>query len=160
MHAITNDRPRLIITFACIATISVSVRLQTRHMTASFAVRPDQLWLSDTASVRCALGRGGLIACTDKREGDGCTPMGSFRIKQVLYRADRLTSPDCRLPIRPLEPHDGWCDAPDDAAHYNRHVCLPHPSSHENLWRDDHGALRPLEITECFVPVTHFYCFV
>jgi L,D-peptidoglycan transpeptidase YkuD (ErfK/YbiS/YcfS/YnhG family) len=30
----------------------------------------------------------------------------------------------------------GWCDDPNDPA-YNRPVTLPHPTSHERLWRED-----------------------
>ena len=84
--------------------------------------------------VRCALGRGGLRA--DKREGDGATPIGSFALRRVFYRADRLPLPRTALPVQPLEPDMGWCDDPDDPA-YNRLVTLPFAARHERLWRDD-----------------------
>lgn len=85
-------------------------------------------------SYRCALGSGGVAAT--KREGDGATPMGCFFLRGVLYRADRLAEPKTGLPASAIEPDDGWCDAPDDAA-YNKKVRLPHPASAERLWRDD-----------------------
>jgi L,D-peptidoglycan transpeptidase YkuD (ErfK/YbiS/YcfS/YnhG family) len=85
--------------------------------------------------VPCALGRGGVRA--DKREGDGATPLGSFPLRRLWYRADRLAEPRTRgLPIRPIGREDGWCDDPQ-AAEYNRPISLPHPARHERLWRDD-----------------------
>lgn len=84
--------------------------------------------------VRCALGRGGVR--TDKREGDGATPVGAFPLRRLLYRADRLERPRTGLPVDPIREDDGWCDDPADPA-YNRPVRLPFSASHEKLWRDD-----------------------
>jgi L,D-peptidoglycan transpeptidase YkuD (ErfK/YbiS/YcfS/YnhG family) len=84
--------------------------------------------------LRCALGRAGISA--DKREGDGATPVGVFPFREIFFRADRLARPASLIPARPLAENDGWCDDPADA-HYNRHITLPYPSSHERLVRDD-----------------------
>jgi len=83
----------------------------------------------------CALGRGGTGP--KHGEGDGVTPMGQWRLRQVLYRPDRVMRPRTDLPVAPIEPDMGWCDAPGDA-NYNRLVRLPYTASHERLWRDDH----------------------
>ena len=83
----------------------------------------------------CALGRSGRRP--DKREGDGATPAGSFALRQVFYRPDRLLRPRTRLPVAALRPNDGWCDDLDDR-NYNRLVRHPYPASAERLWRDDH----------------------
>lgn len=83
----------------------------------------------------CVLGRGTLAAL--KREGDGATPLGTWELRQVLYRPDRMARPATGLPLRPLRPDDGWCDDPADRS-YNRPVRLPYPASTEQLWRDDH----------------------
>ena len=83
----------------------------------------------------CALGRGGISAA--KREGDGATPAGSFPLRHVLFRADRLARPATALAVHPIAPDDGWCDDPADAAHYNRPVRLPHAGRCERLWRAD-----------------------
>jgi L,D-peptidoglycan transpeptidase YkuD (ErfK/YbiS/YcfS/YnhG family) len=83
----------------------------------------------------CALGRSGRKA--RKREGDGATPVGCWRVERVLYRADRGRRPSTGLPVRRLEPEDGWCDAPADR-NYNRLVRHPYPASAERLWRVDH----------------------
>jgi L,D-peptidoglycan transpeptidase YkuD (ErfK/YbiS/YcfS/YnhG family) len=89
----------------------------------------------------CAIGRGGVRR--DKAEGDGATPVGRWPIRRVLYRADRLPRPETVFSCDPLQPHDGWCDAPGDPQ-YNRLVSLPYFGRHERLWRDE-------EIYDCIV---------
>lgn len=85
-----------------------------------------------------AIGRAG--AAFAKREGDGRTPAGTWRILRVLYRPDHGPRPRTLLPVLPLKPADGWCDDPADRR-YNRLVHLPmggsRAVSHERLWRDD-----------------------
>jgi L,D-peptidoglycan transpeptidase YkuD (ErfK/YbiS/YcfS/YnhG family) len=82
----------------------------------------------------CALGRCGRRA--RKREGDGATPIGRWRVLAVLYRADRMRRPPTAFPARPIKPEDAWCDAPADR-NYNRLVRWPYPASAEHLWRSD-----------------------
>ncbi|MEM9179048.1 MAG: L,D-transpeptidase family protein [Pseudomonadota bacterium] len=91
----------------------------------------------DGITCQCALGRGGVIGAAQKREGDGTSPLGKWRMKRVFYRPDRVERPATTLSIVPLAPQDGWCDAPDHPL-YNRPVRLPFEASHEKLWRDDH----------------------
>ncbi|MCA8899681.1 MAG: L,D-transpeptidase family protein [Hyphomonas sp.] len=88
-------------------------------------------------TVRCVLGKGGTVPAADKREGDGASPAGTWPMRRVFYRPDRVPPPETGLPVVALSPDDGWCDAPDDPA-YNRPVTLPYAASHEKLWRDDH----------------------
>lgn len=88
------------------------------------------------ASMRCALGKGGVIAASEKREGDGASPLGTWPIRYVLYRPDKGPAPVTALEVRAIAPEDGWCDAAGDP-NYNRPVKLPYPASHERLWRDD-----------------------
>lgn len=86
----------------------------------------------------CALGRAGLSHF--KREGDGRTPIGRWRIEKVFWRRDRqLRAGALRrfLPGRELRANDGWCDTPSDA-NYNRHVRHPYSAGAERLWRNDH----------------------
>ncbi|MDX2155546.1 MAG: L,D-transpeptidase family protein [Hyphomicrobiaceae bacterium] len=82
----------------------------------------------------CALGRSGLRA--RKREGDGTTPLGSWRLDRVLYRSDRGLRPRTGLAVQAVRRDDGWCDAPGDR-NYNRAVRHPYPASAEQLWRAD-----------------------
>lgn len=84
--------------------------------------------------VPCALGRAGPTRA--KREGDGGTPVGRFRLLGIAYRADRRPRPRTLLPVKEIRPDDGWCDDPRDRR-YNRPIRLPDPASHERMWRDD-----------------------
>ena len=85
---------------------------------------------------RAAVGRGGIAV--KQAEGDGISPIGCWPIRRVLYRADKLgRAPVTALPVAPIQPDDGWCDAPDHPE-YNRLVQLPFAASHEEMWREDH----------------------
>lgn len=97
-------------------------------------IGPDGLLMLAGQRFRCALGKGGVR--DHKEEGDGATPAGILPLRRVLYRADRLRAPDCKLPIEPIGRDDGWCDDPDDKA-YNRMIRLPYTARHEELWRAD-----------------------
>lgn len=83
----------------------------------------------------CQHGRNGFA--NDKREGDGCTPRGTFFIEEVWYRPDRVDLPVLDLPVRGITPQDGWCDDPE-SPFYNQWVALPFAGSHELLWREDY----------------------
>jgi L,D-peptidoglycan transpeptidase YkuD (ErfK/YbiS/YcfS/YnhG family) len=89
-------------------------------------------WSGGTAAA--VVGRGGVRA--NKKEGDGATPAGTYPLVFALYREDRIRPPRCRLPMRPLAPHDAWVDDPGDDR-YNRLVSLPYPARTERMWRDD-----------------------
>ncbi|MGH6997224.1 MAG: L,D-transpeptidase family protein [Phenylobacterium sp.] len=101
-----------------------------------FTALSDGSFRLDGRVTRCALGKGGVIAAADKREGDGKSPLGTWGIRRVLFRPDKGGPPQTRLPTKALERDDGWCDAPGDPA-YNRAVKLPHPASAEQMWRED-----------------------
>jgi L,D-peptidoglycan transpeptidase YkuD (ErfK/YbiS/YcfS/YnhG family) len=81
-----------------------------------------------------ALGRGGIRA--NKREGDGGTPRGRFRLRRLWWRADRTIRPRTGLPVRPIRTDDGWCEDPRDR-HYNQPVRLPAGDPGDRLWRTD-----------------------
>ena len=96
----------------------------------------DGAWLDWGAGKRrAAIGPGGIAI--KGGEGDGITPRGSFPVREIFYRADRISKPATALPLRALEKDDGWCDAPGDP-NYNRRVLLPYPASAEQMWRADH----------------------
>jgi L,D-peptidoglycan transpeptidase YkuD (ErfK/YbiS/YcfS/YnhG family) len=98
----------------------------------------------------CQVGKSSVLA--DKKEGDGATPAGDFPIREIFYRADKLSKDDIArleaarkkgLPVHMLTPDDGWSDDPH-SPFYNQHISiadylktpLPNPS-YEKLWRDD-----------------------
>ena len=85
-------------------------------------------------AIPCALGRNGLTRF--KREGDGATPVGRFRLLGGYIRQDRIGLAGQQLGLKPTPVGLGWCDEPL-AANYNRPVRLPHAASHEDLRRAD-----------------------
>ncbi len=106
------------------------------------AVAPDStrgVLVAGEHTFQVALGRGGVRL--EKTEGDGATPAGCYPLRCIFYRADRLTLPECGLPMRASDPLDGWSDDPRDP-YYNRLVQHPERGqrqwSAERLWRDDH----------------------
>lgn len=101
-----------------------------------FVAHPDGRFEFGERTLRCAIGRAGVIAAEMKREGDGRSPVGVWAIRKVLYRPD-AGEPQTALPKEAIAPDDGWCDDPGDPA-YNRPVKLPQRASFEKLWRDDH----------------------
>ena len=85
-------------------------------------------------AVPVALGRGGIRA--NKREGDGGTPRGTFRPRQLWWRADRHPRPRTFLAVRAIGPEDAWCEDPA-SRHYNRPVRLGRDRGGDRLRRDD-----------------------
>lgn len=78
----------------------------------------------------CALGRSGVTH--NKREGDGATPAGRWRLLRFYLRKPA----PLRMPWRLTRRDDIWCD---DARSflYNRPLRGPSRASHEELWRKD-----------------------
>jgi L,D-peptidoglycan transpeptidase YkuD (ErfK/YbiS/YcfS/YnhG family) len=100
------------------------------------AGNPRRGWLTAAGlTVPVALGRGGIKA--DKREGDGGTPRGTFRPRQLWWRADRHPRPKTLLPIRAIRPEDAWCEDPA-SRHYNQAMRLDGDQSGGRLTRTDH----------------------
>jgi L,D-peptidoglycan transpeptidase YkuD (ErfK/YbiS/YcfS/YnhG family) len=86
------------------------------------------------AAYPVALGRAGILA--NKREGDGGTPRGKFRLKRLWWRPDRLTRPRTALPARPIGPADAWSEDPADRR-YNRPVRRKPGEPGDRLMRED-----------------------
>ncbi|MDR3478019.1 MAG: L,D-transpeptidase family protein [Gammaproteobacteria bacterium] len=84
---------------------------------------------------QCSLGRSGVSS--NKKEGDGATPVGDFQVREVFYRPDRLTKLSTAIPVIAMEKNMAWCDDVR-SPYYNQQVELPFALSHENLWREDH----------------------
>ncbi len=93
-------------------------------------------WLTAGGQIiKVALGRGAIRA--DKREGDGGTPRGTFRPRQLWWRADRHPRPATFLPVRAIGPEDAWCEDPSDR-HYNQPLRLNSKQGGDRLRRADH----------------------
>ena len=96
---------------------------------------PRQGWLTAGGqTMAVALGRGGIKA--NKREGDGGTPKGTYRPRQLWWRADRHPRPHTFLPVRAIGPEDAWCEDPT-SRHYNQPIRLGRDRDGDRLKRDD-----------------------
>jgi L,D-peptidoglycan transpeptidase YkuD (ErfK/YbiS/YcfS/YnhG family) len=96
---------------------------------------PRQGWmLAGSRIIKVAIGRGGIK--TGKREGDGTTPAGRYRLVRLWWRADRGPQPGTLLPVRPIAETDGWCEDPADRR-YNRPIRMPPGASGDRLTRAD-----------------------
>src|SRR5262249_7428918 len=58
--------------------------------------------LAGALAIPVVLGRSGIRP--NKREGDGATPHGRFRLIRVWWRADRQLRPRTRLTVRRIDP--------------------------------------------------------
>jgi L,D-peptidoglycan transpeptidase YkuD (ErfK/YbiS/YcfS/YnhG family) len=86
-------------------------------------------------AIPVVLGRSGIRA--NKREGDGATPRGRFRLVGLWWRPDRLPRPQTRLPVRRITPEVAWCEDPA-SRRYNRPFRRSANEPGDRLWRDDH----------------------
>jgi hypothetical protein len=85
--------------------------------------------------VKCCIGSGGLIL--DKKEGDGCTPIGSWPLRRVFYRPDKGKRPITGLPIFKITRKMGWCDDPKSKL-YNQEIKINKQKvHHEKLFIKD-----------------------
>src|SRR5262245_31488967 len=106
---------------------TLTVQADSAETSLGWATLGEKRW-------RCALGAGGVRE--DKVEGDAATPAGRYPLRHIYFRNDRLVLPTVRLPVRPINEHDGWCDDPRSPA-YNRLVHIPNEWSQERMWRQD-----------------------
>jgi len=116
---------------------AISVRTRPGKCTQAIVVADKRVFAG-------ALGRGGISA--GKREGDGATPLAPPEPRAPPPRARWALRAFCpgggrmpaasRLPLVPIRPDMGWCDAPADP-NYNRPVRLPFKASHEKMERGD-----------------------
>src|SRR5258707_9615379 len=81
------------------------------------------------------LARTGMRA--GKREGDGATPQGRFRLVRLWWRSDRFPSPPTQLPSRRIDAAIAWCEQPADRR-YNRPFRRSANEPGDRLRRDDH----------------------
>ena len=83
---------------------------------------------------KCSIGRGGFNK--KKIEGDGCTPIGVFRIVDIFFREDKLKNLTTNYNLKKILPSDGWCDDPK-SNYYNTKIQFPFSNSAEELFRQD-----------------------
>jgi L,D-peptidoglycan transpeptidase YkuD (ErfK/YbiS/YcfS/YnhG family) len=83
---------------------------------------------------KCALGKNGIKKKI--KEGDNITPKGTFKIKTIYYRKDKVKKILTSIKIEKIKKNMGWCDDPRSAA-YNKLINLPNKYSYERLYRKD-----------------------
>ncbi len=84
--------------------------------------------------IRVALGRSGINV--NKREGDGTTPAGRYRLVRLWWRPDRLPRPQTLLPVKPIRITDAWCEVPSERQ-YNKPISVAPGQPGDRLWRSD-----------------------
>ena len=90
--------------------------------------------LFDDFIFRCVVGKKGISK--KKREGDFCTPKGSFKLQTVYYRHDRIKNIETKLNIKRIQPSMGWCNDPLNKK-YNSLIKINEKIKHEKLYRKD-----------------------
>ena len=86
------------------------------------------------ANIPCIIGNGGIGQ--KRREGDGITPAGCWKMAYFLYRADRILKPSSALAGYAIKTKDSWCDIPT-SNRYNQPLAFTPAGSSEALWRTD-----------------------
>ncbi len=84
--------------------------------------------------IRCAIGKKGVGK--KKKEGDFITPLGSYRIKKVFFRKDRVKNLKTKIKKLEINEKMGWCDDPR-SNNYNKLIEYPFKYSSEKLYRRD-----------------------
>ena len=84
--------------------------------------------------VKCATGKRGIGE--KKREGDLITPLGSYKIKFIMYRRDRFKKIKTRLKKIVIKKNMGWCNDPRSKK-YNQLINLPFDYGYEKLHKKE-----------------------
>jgi L,D-peptidoglycan transpeptidase YkuD (ErfK/YbiS/YcfS/YnhG family) len=109
--------------------------LKTLRVRAGSTSRTRGLLAAGSQTWPVALGGGGILA--DKREGDGATPRGRFRLVRLWWNPERGLRPATRLPVRRIAADDAWCEDPADRR-YNRPIKMATNGAGDRLRRADH----------------------
>ena len=88
--------------------------------------------ISKNYKAKCAVGKRGIGY--KKKEGDLITPKGTFKIKEIFYRKDRVQNLITRLKKTVIRKNMGWCDDPKSNK-YNKLINFPFKYSAEKLYR-------------------------
>ena len=83
---------------------------------------------------KCAVGKRGISI--KKKEGDLITPKGTFKIREIFYRKDRVQNLITRIKKTVIRKNMGWCDDPKSKK-YNKLIYFPFKHSAEKFYRND-----------------------
>ena len=95
-----------------------------------FVLKKKYLYFSNY-KLKCSIGKRGIKK--NKNEGDKATPRGTYALKSVFYRKDRVKKFKCKIKTISIKKNMGWCDDPSSLK-YNKLVKLPFNFSAEKLY--------------------------
>ena len=81
--------------------------------------------------IKCATGKRGISI--KNVEGDKVTPKGTFKVKGLFYRQDRVKKIKTKLKKIKLKKNMGWCDDPM-SKYYNKLIYFPFSHRAEKLY--------------------------
>ena len=84
---------------------------------------------------RCSIGKKGIKQ--KKIEGDYCTPKGTFSLKTLYYRPDRIQKPKTKIITKIITKKMGWCNDPKSKK-YNSLININKKIKHEKMYRKDY----------------------
>tara|TARA_B100001027_G_scaffold216607_1_gene193495 strand:- start:339 stop:830 length:492 start_codon:yes stop_codon:yes gene_type:complete len=84
--------------------------------------------------VKCAVGKRGIKR--KKKEGDLSTPKGTFQVKKVYYRHDKVKNLKTIFKKIVIRKNMGWCDD-TRSNRYNKLIKYPFKYKSEKLFRTD-----------------------
>ncbi|WP_415323417.1 L,D-transpeptidase family protein [Candidatus Pelagibacter sp. Uisw_127] len=96
-------------------------------------VRNKNSLIIDDFTLKCCIGKNGLNS--NKREGDLSTPKGSFKLKRLYFRKDRVGVPKCKIRKKIITKNMGWCDDSNNKK-YNSEIIISKKNK-EKFYRDD-----------------------
>ena len=90
----------------------------------------------DNYKAKCALGKRGIGY--KRKEGDLITPKGTYKVKYILYRKDRVKKIQTKIKKIAIRKDMGWCDDPK-SRDYNKLIKLPYAYSYEKIFRKENN---------------------
>ena len=90
----------------------------------------------DNYKAKCALGKRGIGY--KRKEGDLITPKGTYKVKYILYRKDRVKKIQTKIKKIAIRKDMGWCDDPK-SKDYNKLIKLPYAYSYEKIFRKENN---------------------
>ena len=85
---------------------------------------------------KCCFGLKGLTKT--KKEGDKKTPIGTFSLGNLFYRADKHEKPTTDLTCIRIDKKMGWCHDLTSKKFYNKLIRVNSKVKHEKLYRADY----------------------
>jgi L,D-peptidoglycan transpeptidase YkuD (ErfK/YbiS/YcfS/YnhG family) len=113
---------------------SAPVRLKSLRVLPCAGERARGWLIAGPLRIACALGPAGIVR--GKREGDGATPAGRFRLLWAYYRPDRPRPDAGGVALTPMRRDTGWCEDPASRS-YNRPVGVARSQGVDRMWRED-----------------------